>query len=543
VAGNPRIEELRKKLDKEPGSRLFAQLAEELRKDGEFEDAIRVAREGLQKHQNYPSARLTLGRALFDTGDWAAARVEFEQVLKGAPDNILASRLLAESLEGLGDAPAAIARYKKTLALAPGDKQVLARLEALEGGGAASSRTPAPPGAPAPVSGSPAAGALRPPAPSVLPAPATPAEPPPVVDASAPIRLVEVDTPMELERPHERGSDGASAPEPVIAPPLTPETSAFAPAVPPPSVPAATWVPADAAEPATESSRSEPAPIPVAPADESFEIERPLEAPPMPPVETLRPASPPPAAPRGHEAAMEFEFEPGPTGSALPFAPAPAEAPVSAASPVAPPMSAEVAAAPAEAATPVESEVPPSPSPAAPPPATAAATTVRMSMSGFPTAPPPEGEPASGELMSPTLAELYFNQGFTDKAIEVYRQLLDREPDNTRLRRRLDELQAPRTMPPMVAPTPEALAVPPEVEPPVPAVPASAPMSTPEAEVSSPAFVEAQAAPVPPFVAPPAAGAAALSAAAAPSPEAARRVALERTIARLEGMLAAIKKG
>ena len=137
MAGNPRIDELRKKLDKEPGSRLFAQLAEELRKDGDLEDAIQVAREGLQKHSNYPSARMTLGRALFDTGDWAAARAEFELVLKGAPDNILASRLLAESLEGLGDVPAAVARYKKTLILAPGDKQVLERLEALEGGGAA----------------------------------------------------------------------------------------------------------------------------------------------------------------------------------------------------------------------------------------------------------------------------------------------------------------------------------------------------------------------------------------------------------------------
>src|SRR6185503_3434944 len=72
VAGNPRIDELRRKLDKEPGSRLFAQLAEELRKDGDLEDAIQVAREGLQKHSNYPSARMTLGRALFDTGDWSA---------------------------------------------------------------------------------------------------------------------------------------------------------------------------------------------------------------------------------------------------------------------------------------------------------------------------------------------------------------------------------------------------------------------------------------------------------------------------------------
>src|SRR6185436_15618890 len=115
------------------GSRLFAQLAEELRKDGELEEAIRVSREGLQRHPAYPSARMTLGRALLDTGDLAAARTEFEIVLKGAPDNILASRFLGECLEGLGDLEGAVARYKATLVLAPGDRQVLSRLEAVEG--------------------------------------------------------------------------------------------------------------------------------------------------------------------------------------------------------------------------------------------------------------------------------------------------------------------------------------------------------------------------------------------------------------------------
>ncbi len=98
MAGNPRIDDLRRRLDKDPGSRLFAQLAEELRKDGDLEEAINVCREGLKRQPAYPSARMTLGRALFDTGELATARVEFETVLKGAPDNILASRLLAESL-------------------------------------------------------------------------------------------------------------------------------------------------------------------------------------------------------------------------------------------------------------------------------------------------------------------------------------------------------------------------------------------------------------------------------------------------------------
>ena len=132
MAGNPRIDDLRRRLQKDPGSRLFAQLAEELRKDGDLEEAIQVAREGLQKHSNYPSARMTLGRALFDTGDWGAARAEFELVLKGAPDNILASRLLAEALEGLGDVQGAARQYRTTLSLAPGDKQVQAHLDAAE---------------------------------------------------------------------------------------------------------------------------------------------------------------------------------------------------------------------------------------------------------------------------------------------------------------------------------------------------------------------------------------------------------------------------
>ena len=84
--------------------------------------------------------------------------------------------------------------------------------------------------------------------------------------------------------------------------------------------------------------------------------------------------------------------------------------------------------------------------------------------------------------MSATLAELYFKQGFAEKAVEVYRQLIEREPENDRLRRRLAELQDNR--------------------------PAPEPAST-----------------------------------ATGIDQASRRVALQRTIAKLEGMLAAIKKG
>src|SRR5262245_55343457 len=99
---NPRVAELRKKLEKDPGSRLFAQLAEELRKDGKHEEAVTVARKGLEKHRNYPSARLTLARALLDSAQPGEAKPELEQIVKASPDNILASRLLGDALEDLG---------------------------------------------------------------------------------------------------------------------------------------------------------------------------------------------------------------------------------------------------------------------------------------------------------------------------------------------------------------------------------------------------------------------------------------------------------
>jgi hypothetical protein len=59
-------------------------------------------------------------------------------------------------------------------------------------------------------------------------------------------------------------------------------------------------------------------------------------------------------------------------------------------------------------------------------------------------------EPAGGSttpFSSSTLAELYFQQGLVDRAVDVYRQLLEQEPDNQKARSRLSELEraAPAT--------------------------------------------------------------------------------------------------
>lgn len=131
TVADSRIDELRRRLERDPGSRLFAQLAEEHRKGGEHAEAIRVARAGLALHPAYPSARLTLGRALLDSGDAGGARAELEAALRDAPDNILASRFLGQALEALGELGPALRQLEKTLKMAPGDRQLEGQIVAL----------------------------------------------------------------------------------------------------------------------------------------------------------------------------------------------------------------------------------------------------------------------------------------------------------------------------------------------------------------------------------------------------------------------------
>ena len=188
----PRIAELRKKLEKDPGSRLFAQLAEELRKEGRHEDAIAVARKGLEKSPNYPSARLTLARALLDAGRPGEARPELEQIVKASPDNIMASRLLGEALQNLGESAQAIQQFERTLQLSPGDKSLLERTGELKRS-LAPSRPKAPDPGPVPTAAAPLA-----PLPSVLPEVPAPSVFPEVAMPAVPEVLASSPVPQEL---------------------------------------------------------------------------------------------------------------------------------------------------------------------------------------------------------------------------------------------------------------------------------------------------------------------------------------------------------
>jgi len=121
MADNPRIEDLRRRIQKDPASIAFAQLAEEYRRSGQHTEAVEVCRAGLALHPGYLSARVTLGRALIELGQDEDARRELEVVVKGAPENLAAIRGLAGIHHRRGALVEALAQYRAALNLARND--------------------------------------------------------------------------------------------------------------------------------------------------------------------------------------------------------------------------------------------------------------------------------------------------------------------------------------------------------------------------------------------------------------------------------------
>jgi tetratricopeptide (TPR) repeat protein len=124
MADSQRIEDLRRRVQRDPASIAFAQLAEELRRAGQFQESVDTCRAGLAIHPGYLSARVTLGRALIELEQLDPAQAELELVLKSAPENLAAIRGLADIFHRRGDMAAALAQYRAALALARNDPEL-----------------------------------------------------------------------------------------------------------------------------------------------------------------------------------------------------------------------------------------------------------------------------------------------------------------------------------------------------------------------------------------------------------------------------------
>ncbi|MCA1584633.1 MAG: tetratricopeptide repeat protein, partial [Acidobacteria bacterium] len=124
AAENPRITELRRRVQSDPSAVAFAQLAEECRRAGDNDEAVRLCRAGLQHHPGYLSARVTLGRAMMATGQLEDAELEFDLVLLTAPDNLAAIRGMAEISQRRGNLELALGHYETAFRLARHDSDL-----------------------------------------------------------------------------------------------------------------------------------------------------------------------------------------------------------------------------------------------------------------------------------------------------------------------------------------------------------------------------------------------------------------------------------
>jgi tetratricopeptide (TPR) repeat protein len=175
-----RIRDLKKRLEKEPGSRFFVPLAEEYRKAGRLSDALTTLEEGLVAHPSYVAARVALARAYLEVGRTEESMAAFSKALAEDPSNLVAAKALGDLHLSRGEPMDALKRYLRYRGIS-GDRRLDAVINRLQGEVA-----------PAPVT--PRAGAVAP----LPPPPSFRATP---LDGTARPRL-----PSELAKPY--GSNG-----------------------------------------------------------------------------------------------------------------------------------------------------------------------------------------------------------------------------------------------------------------------------------------------------------------------------------------------
>ena len=125
------VEKLERKHADNPEGRYFVPLANAYRKAGHVDRAMALLREGLERHPDYLSAHIVLGRCLTDVGDGAAAEREFRYVLSLGPQHLIALRTLGVLASASGNAGEARGWYQDLLAVDPMNEEARRALDAI----------------------------------------------------------------------------------------------------------------------------------------------------------------------------------------------------------------------------------------------------------------------------------------------------------------------------------------------------------------------------------------------------------------------------
>ena len=132
MSEDPRILELRRRVQADPASIVFAELAEECRRAGNNDEAVAIGRAGLIHHPDHLNARVTLGRALIELNQLDQAFTELTFVLDAAPGDLAAMRALAEIYQRRGLMSEALVHYRRALQLAQHDADLSRSIDAIQ---------------------------------------------------------------------------------------------------------------------------------------------------------------------------------------------------------------------------------------------------------------------------------------------------------------------------------------------------------------------------------------------------------------------------
>ena len=130
-----RLAQLRQRWESDKSSRLFLQLAEEYRRQGQPEEAIAVLDDGLRHSPSTVAAQVALGRCRLEAGHVGAATETLEAVVVRDPTQMVAYRYLIEAYLQQHDPGMARDRLELYAQLNPQDPDIAAltrRIEEME---------------------------------------------------------------------------------------------------------------------------------------------------------------------------------------------------------------------------------------------------------------------------------------------------------------------------------------------------------------------------------------------------------------------------
>lgn len=133
MAATSEIQKLERRHAENPDGRYFAPLADAYRKSRQVDEALILVRAGIEKHPDYLSAHIVLGRCLLDKKEDEGAGQAFERVLGLDAENIIALKSLSEIAERRGDPLGARQWLQKLLVVDPMNADADADLQRLGG--------------------------------------------------------------------------------------------------------------------------------------------------------------------------------------------------------------------------------------------------------------------------------------------------------------------------------------------------------------------------------------------------------------------------